>query len=236
MKRVLTSVFILALSALTAQAQDAKTTMSSGGTTFGLKIGVNLQNVYGKEDNGDKIESDLTTKWAAGINAEIPVATDFYFQPGLTIGTKGAKFQGAGGSAGDDVKLNLYYLDIPLNFIYKPMLGNGHLLLGFGPYVGFGIGGKVITENGSNDSEADVEYRGTVSTADQNSATAAFFKRTDAGANILAGYEFSNRLSFQLNSQIGIANIIPEYEGQTATKAKTRNIGFGLSLGYRFGK
>ncbi len=231
MKRVLLSVVVLALSGITAQAQNARTIANSSGTTFGLKAGINFQNIYGDDEDGNKLDGSLAMKWNAGVNAEIPVATDFYFQPGLTIGTKGAKFK----LGANNVALNLYYLDIPMNFIYKPLVGNGHVMLGFGPYIGFGIGGKIILENGNNDIESDVEYRNKVSIAEQASAT-TFYKRMDAGANILAGYEFSNRISFQVNSQIGLANISPEYEGVSSSKEKTKHIGFGLSLGYRFGR
>jgi hypothetical protein len=46
--------------------------------------------------------------------------------------------------------LKISYLELPLNFLYKPMLGKGHLLLGFGPYVAFGIGGKATYEGGGS--------------------------------------------------------------------------------------
>jgi hypothetical protein len=231
MKRVLLSVFAIALFAITTQAQDSRTTTTSGGTTFGLKAGINFQNVYGDDELGNKLDGSLGLKWTAGVNAEIPVAKDFYFQPGLSIGTKGAKFK----DGANEARLNLYYLDIPMNLLYKPLVGNGHVLFGFGPYVGFGIGGKVIVENGGNDIESDVEYRNEVSIADQATST-TFFKRMDAGANILAGYEFNNRLSFQLNTQLGLMNVIPDEEGNTNSKEKMKHIGFGVSLGYRFGK
>jgi hypothetical protein len=57
-------------------------------------------------------------------------------------------------------------------------------------------------------------------------------KRFDAGGNLLAGYEFANKLSFQLNAQLGLVNINPEISG--SDKTKYRNTGFGVSLGYRF--
>ena len=56
-------------------------------------------------------------------------------------------------------------------------------------------------------------------------------KRFDAGANFLAGYEFSNKLSFQLNAGLGLVNILNTESGDDA---KLKNTGFGISLGYRF--
>ena len=57
-------------------------------------------------------------------------------------------------------------------------------------------------------------------------------KRFDAGANLLAGYEFSNRFSFQLNAGLGLINMYnrPDDDNETTLK----NTGFGVSLGYRF--
>jgi hypothetical protein len=55
----------------------------------------------------------------------------------------------------------------------------------------------------------------------------------DAGANLLAGYEFSNRFSFQLNAQLGLTKINPEYEGATNDKTSAKNTGFGFSVGCR---
>ncbi|HEX2533115.1 MAG TPA: PorT family protein, partial [Chitinophagaceae bacterium] len=60
--------------------------------------------------------------------------------------------------------------------------------------------------------------------------TAPRVKRFDAGGNLLAGYEFANRLSFQLNAQLGLVDINPKMNDES----KWRNTGFGVSLGYRF--
>ena len=57
-------------------------------------------------------------------------------------------------------------------------------------------------------------------------------KRFDAGANLLAGYEFSNKLSFQLNAGLGLVNMYNRPDSDNKTTVK--NTGFGVSLGYRF--
>src|SRR5688572_5687282 len=105
--------------------------------SFGIRAGVNFQNLNGKDPNGDKLENKLKPGFHAGVNAEIPVAPEFYVQPGILYSLKGAKSNEA------DIKYNLSYVEIPLNFLYKPILGTGNLLLGFGPYVAFGVGGNV---------------------------------------------------------------------------------------------
>ena len=57
-------------------------------------------------------------------------------------------------------------------------------------------------------------------------------KRFDAGANLLAGYEFSNKLSFQLNAGLGLIRL--NNRADDDTKSSIKNTGFGVSLGYRF--
>ncbi|HEX6334680.1 MAG TPA: PorT family protein, partial [Flavisolibacter sp.] len=68
-----------------------------------------------------------------------------------------------------------------------------------------------------------------------NAANAATqFEKFDAGGNLLVGYEFANRLSFQLNAQLGLVDINKENPANTADKTRWRNTGFGLSMGFRF--
>ena len=113
---------------------------------FGLLGGVNFQNINGKDNNGNKLENGLLTGFHAGVNVNIPVAPDFYFQPGLLFSVKGAKndFFSPGTKASGDFETTtkLSYIEMPLNLLYRPQLGKGYILLGFGPYVAFGIGGR----------------------------------------------------------------------------------------------
>jgi hypothetical protein len=135
----------------------------------------------------------------------------------------------------EDAKVNLSYIEVPINFLYKPELGMGKLLLGIGPYIAFGIGGKVSNGDGK---ETDVEFTKEVSAANYSAATSQglfpYFKRFDAGGNLLVGYEFSNKFSFQLNAQLGMTNINSEIKDVSSDNTKFKNTGFGLSVGYRF--
>jgi hypothetical protein len=195
-----------------------------GRTTIGVRAGINFQNLNGKDENDDNLSNDLKVGFNVGVNAELPIAQDFYVQPGLLYSTKGARVNDVNG--GDDAKLNLAYLEIPINLLYKPALGDGHLLMGFGPYVAFGVGGKLKV----GDFDTDVEFDNDVSLAEITAGP--HFRRMDAGANLLFGYELSNNLSAQINAQLGLVNIQPDVDGQKV--GTTKNTGFGISLGYRF--
>lgn len=190
-------------------------------TTFGIRGGVNLFNLNGEAGNGNDLDNKLKVGFNAGVNAEIPVGDGFYLQPGLLFSQKGAK------SNDGDTKINLSYVEVPVNFLYKPDLGTGKMLLGFGPYFGVAAGGSIKNDN--LDEDIDIEF-----TNDASIGQAAYsMKRFDAGGNLLVGYEFANKLSFQLNAQLGMLNLAPKVEGND-TDTKIKNTGFGLSLGYRF--
>lgn len=210
-------VLLLALAttalALTSQAQDAAK------TTFGIRAGVNFANITGDDQDGK-----IKTGFNIGANAEIPVASDFYLQPGLLFSTKGSKAEEGDG------KINLSYLEVPINFLYKPTLGSGKLLLGFGPYVGIGIGGKLKVDD---DTEVDVKFKNDYNASDLVNDPAMYLKRLDFGGNLLVGYELSSKLSFQLNAQLGMSNLNPKFDGEKP-EDKAKNTGFGISVGYRF--
>ena len=217
MNRKILMLAAATLCSFTIFAQEM--TVTANKTTFGLRAGVNFQNINGKDASDDKLQNDLLTGFHAGVNAEIPVGTGTYIQPGVLYTQKGAKLEDS------DNKIKLSYIDIPVNLIYKPVLGTGNMVLGFGPYVGFGIGGKVEVGN----TETDVEFTDSRSDLEFHK-----FKRMDAGANFLAGYEFANKLSFQLNAQLGLVDINPEISNVSNDKTNWRNTGWGISLGYRF--
>lgn len=217
MKKRILSLAIAGLFAAPLFAQEM--TVTANKTTFGLRAGVNFQTINGKDSEGDKLENDLLTGFHAGVNAEIPIGTGLYVQPGVLYTLKGAKNKDA------DSKVKISYIDVPVNLLYKPILGTGNMVLGFGPYVGFGIGGK----EKFGDIEEDIEFDNTVGPVDNPT-----YKRLDAGANFLAGYEFNTKLSFQINAQLGLVDINPKDPSRLNDETNWRNTGWGLSLGYRF--
>lgn len=225
MKAKLISIAALFLiSAMSLQAQ----------TTFGVQGGINFQNITGKDDAGDKLENDLTLGFHIGAIARIPVAPDFYFQPGLFYSMKGAQQEPevpeipVKAASDNNLVMHLSYIEMPLNLLFRPQLGNGHILLGFGPYVAYGISGKTKYKSYSG----DVKFQSKVTSSDDEDVL--YLKGFDAGANIFFGYELSSGLFFQLNTQMGLLNLEPEYEGYTDDETVLKNTGFGLSLGFVF--
>lgn len=225
--KIISFTLILLLSAPLAIAQST----DKGKMSFAILGGVNLQNLTGKNNNGDKLKNDMLVGFHGGVNIQIPIAPEFYFQPGLLFSTKGAK--NSYGSLTGTYKLS--YIELPLNVVYKGALGNGFIMVGFGPYVGYAIGGKSSITNGSTTIESSIVFKNSVESGDPY--LTAYIKRFDAGGNIFAGYETAGGLFFQLNTQFGMLNINPRDNRALAdfsSKLSVKNTGFGLSLGYRF--
>jgi hypothetical protein len=118
---------------------------------------------------------------------------------------------------------------LPLNFVYKGLLGNGYFMVGLGPYVAYGIGGKATYEVGSITTESDITFKNEVESGDLLANN--YIKPLDAGGNIFFGYELAGGLFVQLNAQLGMLNIRPDNYDENST---LKNTGYGVSLGYRF--
>jgi hypothetical protein len=222
--KIFSLIVILILTASFAMAQSADKAKMS----FAILGGANLQNLNGKDANGDKLTNDLIIGYHVGANVQIPIAPTFYFQPGLLFTTKGAK--STIGSLTSTYRLS--YVEMPLNVVFKALLGSGYFMIGFGPYIGYGIGGKVKTEGGSITLKTDIEFKKVVEAGDP--LTVTYFKAFDAGGNIFAGYETASGIFFQLNTQLGMLKINPEDRRISDDQSSVRNTGFGLSLGFRF--
>src|SRR5688572_2490467 len=114
MKRNLMLVSMVSLISVGAIAQTENTTVAK--TTLGITGGVNWNNINGKSATGADLDNKLKTGFNGGINVEIPISNGFYLQPGVEYRRKGAKLANGNG-------LSLSYIDVPVNFLYKPALG-----------------------------------------------------------------------------------------------------------------
>lgn len=226
--KFLTLSAILVFSTIALQAQIG----------FGILGGVNFQNINGKDNSGTKLENGLLTGFHAGVNVNIPMAPDFWFQPGLLFSVKGAKndfFSPQTKASGDfETTTKLSYIEMPLNLLYRPQLGKGYMLLGFGPYIAYGLGGSENSDLlGLVSYERSVKYKNRVTNFTELLEN-AYYRPFDAGANIFFGYELSLGVFIQLNAQLGLLKINPEYAWETDSKASYKNTGYGVSIGYRF--
>ena len=236
---LLTALAAIVFAKTNAQTTDpvvtttTTSTANTSGFSWGIRAGADLNNINGKYSNGDRMKNTLQPGFHVGLNAELPIAPDFYLQPGVLFRARGSKLDNDAMNQTYTTEIHSTAIEIPVNFVYKPLLGTGHLIAGLGPYVDFGIGGQVKYSGTGAPANRDIKYQKTVSLSESANTTNAYYRGFGAGGNLLFGYEFANRLSFQLNAQLGLTDINPSYEANPDMKKSTYT-GFGLSAGYRF--
>lgn len=213
----------LTMCALTANAQST--------TTFGIRGGMSMQNINGKDMNDDALEMKFVPRFNVGVVVDFNVAPDFYFEPGLMYATKGGKSEDSFLGMDMTAEYNLSYIEMPLNLLYKPMLGNGYFLLGFGPYIAYGIGGNAEFSIDGISTDETIEFTDEYSSINPYGNS---FKRIDYGGNLFFGYEMANGITFQANCQLGLAKINADNTTYPDNKTAFRNTGFGITLGYNF--
>jgi len=214
---------------------------ASAQVQWGVRGGGNLSAMLLKEQGGyTKVK--LRPGFHIGGTAEMALSGRFSFQPSLLFSTKGFTIDKDGGAQYlynvDKINFTSYYIELPLNFIFKQAVGKGRMLLGAGPYFAYGIGGRWKAEaNGlgvTGKLKMLNDYSSLDSTLGGNSRTVPYTKPFDFGANILIGYEFSQNLYFHINGQLGLLDIDPSYNGVSDETSSVKTVQGGLSIGYRF--
>lgn len=208
---------------------------SAQSVTFGIKGGFNASNfTRSNKYNPNFNRSNTVVSFQGGVFADLSLGK-FSLQPAVM-------YTGKGGStfmsyADDDVishiygKAHIYYLQVPVNLIYHVPLGKGSLLLGAGPFVSKAINGRFkaydpLVSSGRVPASIQQRYDSDIEFSSTNYNA---FKAFDYGVNGIIGLQ-ANKISFNFNYDLGLANINPEKR----TEYKTRTRTAGLSIGYIF--
>jgi hypothetical protein len=193
------------------------TTQSFAQLKFGAVAGLNFPSMSTKS-----LPSGVTKKTTVSFNlggiAEYSLSDVYGLQSGLILSGKGLTIEQS------PVKQSIspLYLEIPINAYYKLNVGNYKVHLFAGPYLAFGIGGRIETTGaGSSNKSADIKF---------GTATESDMKGTDLGLNIGAGMEVKNLL-ITLQYGMGLTNLDP----QGASENEFKNNVLGLSVAYIFG-
>jgi hypothetical protein len=228
MKNSIYILVILGLLSINTFAQDNKNNPKEKRFSFGVYGGLNFQNINGTNANGAALANSLVPRFTLGINEEIYIVPEFYVQIGLQYITKGTtgnidytKFLITRSVTRE---LNLKYIEMSLNLLYKPMLGSGKLILGFGPYVGYCIGGTAVFSGDSALDDTDLKIQEEAPSNETNNLI--YFKTIDIGANFMVGYQLANGLNLTLSSQLGLVNV----NAKTSSSLVNKKTGFGLNL------
>ncbi len=190
-------------------------------TTVGISGGASFANVSIKS-GGLSVSPKLKTGITAGLFIQAPLSSNFSFQPALNFVQKGYLIKD--GSYKD--KLNLNYVEVPLNFVYHTNKDGG-FFIGAGPSVAVAMSGKEkITDNDfpEGNGEEKVKF----------GSDPEEVKRIDFGANAIAGYKFAGGFMISGNYNLGLSSINnktddPEDDGTI------KNRYFAIKIGYVFG-
>lgn len=166
--------------------------------------------------SGTKIDFKFRPSFRIGVNATYAINNNISIDGALFYSVKGAKFDESGIKA----TTSLNYLEIPIFVNYHfGTSDNNHFFAGAGPYVGYCISGKT-KQDGAGDNKLEI---GSDKTKDD-------IKPMDFGLNANVGYQMSNGLYLRAFYSLGLANAMPGGDADNVIK----NMGFGLSAGYRF--
>ena len=222
----------IALISFSAFAQDT----SDDGITYGVKAGVTFPTVSAT-DIVDVTVKSITSFYVGGV-VNIPVHSMLSVQPGLTLIGKGSKATSSEQLLeGVDFysQVTPMYLEIPVNLIANFEAGPGKVFVGAGPYLSFGIGGKLKAESTAfgqpvSDSK-DIKF-GTNSTS-TSASDSKDLKSLDIGLNFLLGYQLTNGLSINGGYGLGLTNISPNTDLPN-NKESVKNSVISVGLGFTF--
>jgi hypothetical protein len=204
-----------------------------------LKGGLNITNVSTTSD-GKVNNANALASFQVGFLPDLPVAKYVSLQPSLLFTGNGAKVQS--GQPGDDnyykATSNPYYIELPVNLIFKIPLGtdNTNIFFGEGPYIAMGVAGKNKVEgnlggvafNGSKNikwSDADP-----MTFNEQEGAGFGVLRRFDYGLNGTAGFQL-DKILIGINYEYGLAKL--QSTDNSSSDDKNKNRVFSVSLGFK---
>lgn len=228
MKTKLFAVTLILFILMPQASGQTKRKKADAGIRFGVLAGGGIQTFTGSNYWGDDLGHKPNPGAHAGANVILPVIGDLWIQPGVNAGIKGSRQHVV--TDGITKTTNLGYVEVPVIILYRPQLGDGHLLLGAGPYGAYGVMGNERTKIGDVTTELKVRFKGD---AVGEPATFVYYRGIDAGAGALIGYELYNGLFAHLNGQLGLLKLNSDY-GLPNDQTAKKNLGFSVSAGFRF--
>ncbi|MFI5133150.1 MAG: porin family protein [Chitinophagales bacterium] len=207
MKKTLYLAAIFAF-CLQAQSQNAR---------IGFTAGASFANFHSKA-NGSSDNGNSKIGLLAGMLVDVPLSSQFSFQPGLQLVQKGTKDEQTSGGSTEKVKLNINYVELPLNFLYNAKSNAGNFFIGAGPSVAFGISGKWKYDAPGTSLTQNVKF----GNSDQDD-----IKSMDVGANFTTGFCFPDGLFIAADYNMGISNLAPGGSANGTLKSHY----FGIRLG-----
>lgn len=224
MKKIRLSVLLLLFTAAQADGQI-------------IRAGVNFANISINND-GEVDDNTMLTSFHAGFIGDIKIVPFLFLQPGILITGKGSKTQS--GSVADPTYFkattNPFYVEIPVNLIFKTPAAPFRFFAGAGPYIGIGVAGKNKTEGkflgAAFSSEENIRWSDDdPSTLDyEEGAGYGIMKRFDYGLNATAGIE-AGALVISAHYGHGLAKL--QSGSNSSANNNNKHRVFGVSIGFK---
>lgn len=202
----------------------AATAAVSYAQTVGIKAGLNLSTMLVKDDNTSYSDNfKMNPGFNLGATAEFPLIDMLSFETGFLFSTKGFIYSEEVFLVLIEGRMDLLYMDIPLNAKITLGDGNAKIYALAGPCVGIGLAGT---------SEGTVSALGV--TIDDDSIIEwgpdGDLKRFDLGFNAGVGV-IINSVQVGVSYAMGLANI----STNTDNGYRANNHVLSISAGYMFG-
>lgn len=214
---------------------------------FGPKIGLNLSNQRWSQGSDESVDAPwsqdgvsraMIPGFQIGGFANIFFANNLCIRPELLFSQRG-QIVNFDESRKDRLQLN--YIDIPLNVSYNLAVGEARIDVFAGPYLALALGGNLSSdfEDSSMEDEKRTVKAGKIDLNEFDPSTESYVRPLDVGLKAGLGAKYSN-FYFSVNYDLGFLNTNPqltEYpEGISYSDFQAlRNNTLSISIAYCFG-
>jgi len=208
--------------------------LCSFGQSFNLSVvaGANYATFYPDQQFYEIPSHSGSTGYQAGLLAaftrgRLSIQTGAIYEQFASTGSYTATGQ-FGGSSGTQ-NFTVHYLQVPVNFLYITPTGFGHIFLGGGPYVSFGLSGNIQGATTFYSSVGPITS--IVNTPYQfNSQT----DNPDFGVKAIIGIALKNNFLLNLSFDHGIRYMFNGKDNYDNGELGLKNDVVSLSVGYSF--
>lgn len=207
-------LFVAAFFALFAVASFAQ-------VSWNAKAGINMSTLSGIKDGDMKMK----VGYQFGVGMEYAFNDTWAIQPSLLFITKGAKAEESEDGETYSETYNPMYLQLPIMAAVRFKVSDGmNLVINAGPYLAYGIGGKVKSEY-SYEGESESEKANIFGDGEDELDAERFDFGLGAGVTAEFGKFFVG-----IDGQFGLTQLLKDVEDDYNPKNTT----ISLSVGYKF--
>lgn len=196
--------------------------------SWNAKVGMNMSNLTGLEENSMKVGFNI------GVGMEYQFTEMWSIQPSLMFSTKGTKQDFSEDGYKDEYTYNPMYLELPIMAAARfAIADNQNIVVKAGPYLAYGIGGKVKNSWSDDDESGEDKYDIFKDVKDEDGDIVnAASKKFDFGIGVGVAYEI-NKFFVDLTGSFGLTKLSDGINAK-GEKTSVKNMNFSIGVGYKF--